>query len=126
DVSLPNQIGIQSKTISSLHKAIKRIGNYEQVKQNPSSLYDYCQWENDVYSYNQILHLCNEISLPSPPKIISLPRDIKLKKQKRKFSLLEEEIKLFYNKLDQIEQQSFERTIEYVAPNVYSIHANQV
>src|SRR5699024_5517070 len=61
DTSLPNQVGIQSKTISSLHKAIKRIGNYEQVKQNPSSLYDYCQWENDVYSYNQILHLCNEI-----------------------------------------------------------------
>lgn len=126
DITLPNQLGIQATTIASLHQAIENLSDYEQVKQTPTDLYDYYHWEQDEFSFDKILDLCNKIPLPPPPDKISLPRQLKLKKLKRNFSLSKEEIVLFYKKLDQIEQKPFDRTIEYVAPNVYCIYANHI
>lgn len=121
--SLPNQLGIQVKNIATLHQAILNISNYNMVKKTPGSLYHYCCWENDSHSFERILQLCNRISLPSPPTKLSVPRNIKIQKQKRKFSLVENEIMAFYHKLDLIEQRSFQRHIERVAQNVYRVKA---
>ncbi|WP_058307187.1 surface carbohydrate biosynthesis protein [Gracilibacillus massiliensis] len=122
DNTLPNQVGLQVETLASLHQAILNISNYNQLKRTPKSLYHYCFLENDSYSYQRILHLCNRISLPSPPLKIS-PRRISIQKQKRRFSLLENELTHFYQKIDDIEQDSFQRHIKQIAPNAYRVQA---
>ncbi len=123
DIFLPNQVGLQVTSMPYLHQTIRTISNYNQMKHTPESLYHYCYWEKDSYSFDRILRLCKDISLPSPPRKISTPRHIKIQKQKRKFSLLEDELTSFYNKLDYIDQRTFQRHIEKVAPNVYQVVA---
>ncbi|SHN07181.1 surface carbohydrate biosynthesis protein [Gracilibacillus kekensis] len=119
---LPNQVGLQITTIPSLQQAILNISDYNQHKKVPESLYHHCFMEHDSYSYDRILQLCNRISLPSPPPKIS-PQRISIQKQKRRFSLLENELMNFYQKIDQIEQSSFQRHIDKIAPNAYRVQA---
>ncbi|SFM06800.1 surface carbohydrate biosynthesis protein [Gracilibacillus orientalis] len=126
DTELPNLLGFKATTITELHQTIDQLLHHKAIIPDDDRLYHYCRWDIGDYSFQHILGLCNTITLPSPPLSLSKSRKKPIKnvrKQKRKFSLLEEEITSFYQILDEIEQQTFKRTIQQIAPQVFYIKA---
>ncbi|MGN8645706.1 surface carbohydrate biosynthesis protein [Gracilibacillus sp. HCP3S3_G5_1] len=124
EIELPNLLGFRARTIATIFDKIEQLLYHPTITPGDDRLYHYCKWEKENYSVDHILNLCNAISLPSPPHSISnaISKQKKSRrKQKRKFSLTEEEITSFYRKLDDIEQQSFNKTIQQISPHVFHI-----
>ncbi len=124
EIELPNVLGFKATTLTELHDTVDHLLHHQAVIPGDDRLYHYCRWEIDSYSVDYILDLCNTISLPSPPHNLSnlrIHQKKNLRKQKRKFSLSEEEIRSFFQKLDKIESQSPKQTIKQLSRNIFHI-----
>ncbi|WP_018931372.1 surface carbohydrate biosynthesis protein [Gracilibacillus lacisalsi] len=124
EIELPNLLGFKATSLTELRATIDQLLHHPVVIPGDDRLYHYCSWEKNKYAVDHILDLCNTISLPSPPRSRSNPKieqKKNLRKQKRKFSLSAEEITSFYQKLDDIEGQSPQRTIKQISQNLFHI-----
>ncbi|WP_208592353.1 surface carbohydrate biosynthesis protein [Gracilibacillus suaedae] len=124
EIELPNLLGFKATSLTELRDNIDQLLDHQAVIPGDDRLYHYCSWEKNSYAVDHILDLCNTISLPSPPDSRSnhkIQQKKNLRKQKRKFSLSVEEITSFYQKLDDIEDQSPKRTIKQISRNLFHI-----
>ncbi|WP_163583354.1 surface carbohydrate biosynthesis protein [Gracilibacillus saliphilus] len=124
EIELPNLLGFKATSLTELRDTIDQLLHHQAVIPGDDRLYHYCSWEKNSYAVDHILDLCNTISLPSPPRsLLNLKIEQKknLRKQKRKFSLSAEEITSFYQKLDDVEEQSPQRTIKQISQNLFHI-----
>ncbi|MBM7573687.1 surface carbohydrate biosynthesis protein [Aquibacillus albus] len=136
EVNIPNQLGMKATNIEEVYAFLKGIINKnidynpKYLDRNEKSLFYYCDWLNEKFSYESILHLSNKIHLPSPStrklpvnKNAFIIKD--KKKRKRRFSLTEIEIQNFYRKLDEIEGGSSRITISELTKNLFKINCGK-
>ncbi|WP_027963773.1 surface carbohydrate biosynthesis protein [Halalkalibacillus halophilus] len=134
EISMPNQLGVKARNAHELHNFIKiflkddRSGYLDYFSGlSEDELSYYCNWDKETHAYESILSLCDTIPLlGSEPVGTSLPKKIlypKGKKSKRQFSLQEEEIQAYFQKLNKLEDNSFPVKITKLAKNLFEIHS---
>jgi len=132
DVKLPNKLGVIAKNSNEITTLLEEIitkpkqGIYKDSKQNEQYLMKYCEWSKSTYSYETILGLLNNITLPPVRKTIATQsHNLYLKENKNVqhfFPFLSrEEIVNFYKKLDKIEGYQSRLMINKVGKNLFEI-----
>ncbi|MET3683733.1 surface carbohydrate biosynthesis protein [Alkalibacillus flavidus] len=138
--SLPDQVGVKASRVDDVHGIIHDVfksnrGESVQLKNDLSSdvmLY-HCEWSNKTYAYESILKLIEalpEIYANKSQQHQSLDQHLLLKKskkeKKRRFSLMESEIKSLFKQLAAIEGDNKPVNIVPIANNVFRISGSNV
>ncbi|SER76303.1 surface carbohydrate biosynthesis protein [Gracilibacillus ureilyticus] len=122
---IPNQSGQMATTEKQVITLIGKILKQQPLPNPPVSQLDYFTWSADSYAFDAILSLCNRISLPPPVNQISKKQAVRrqpfIKRRKRKFTLTEEEIRSFFQKVNKVNETELSCTIKGIGANVFHI-----
>lgn len=132
DVKLPNKLGLIATNIHEMTSLLKEIVNkpepniYKYNNQSEQDVIRYCEWSKTTFSYEIILSLLNNLTLPPVGKIKSTHHhNLYLKENKNVkhfFPFLgRAEIEKFYNKLDRIEGSQSQIFINRIGKNLFEI-----
>ncbi|MFD1446463.1 surface carbohydrate biosynthesis protein [Oceanobacillus profundus] len=140
DVLLPNQLGMMAVNTKEVHVLLEKILNMnyffdnnsrKQISQDKNSLTPFYKWPDKRFSYESILQLLNNIQLPRVPKTFSPSKKTLSLKENRKVkyffpSLFKEEIKHYFEKIDEIEDEKSRISIKRIGKNLFEIQGELI
>ncbi|MBS3681223.1 hypothetical protein KGF86_13525 [Ornithinibacillus massiliensis] len=126
---IPNQLGKRVETVTGVCKAIEELNKESYKTFIQKQMEHYCRWQKNEYAYDLIIEHFNEIAIPardisSSGSKLTIDRGVLTKQiRKRNFSLTEQEVREYFNKLDKIENVKSNLDIEPIGKNLLKIKA---
>ncbi|MFC4388301.1 surface carbohydrate biosynthesis protein [Gracilibacillus marinus] len=116
EAQLPNVLSNQATTVEEVIQLLK-----DSHKRNDDILHNHYKIENDTHAYTEIISLLEKVDTVSYQERLRINKFpvVKRKKSKRIFSLTENEIAMFFHRLNEIDNKKQIIDIHEICSNVY-------